>query len=447
MIAFDVFIFGTGVAGKLVATRCAAARLKTAIIDNREYGGTCAQRGCDPKKLILASSEAFAFASNMQGKGIEGSISIHLKDALDDARRYTKSIPNKTEDTLKEAGVHCLHGQAHFINSHTIVLDGQKIKAKNFVIATGLQPRELNIPGAEHLLISDDFFKLSALPEKAIFIGAGYIGMEFSQILARAGCKVTIIDTGKNILSPFEEFASALIYEQSIDLGINFIMSAQATSIEENKKRFTLHYANEDGSSHQITADAIFNTAGRVPSIGGLKLERAGVVTHRTGIVVNKKLQATTQEHIYACGDVSAHGLPLTPLSSIEASVVASNLLGKTRKIALPAIPSVVFTIPQCATIGMTEKEAQENNVKFRVIQKDASHWFNTKRIKANAYRWKMLIELDTDLILGAHIVSHEAGEQINMIAIAMHARMTFTNFKRTIFTYPSWGNDFKSYK
>lgn len=128
-------------------------------------------------------------------------------------------------------------------------------------------------------------------------------------------------------------------------------------------------------------------------------------------------------------------------------SVVASNLLGKPRDIEIPAIPSVVFTIPQCATIGLTEKEANEKKLDFKIIQQDASNWFNTKRINADAYRWKIILDKKTDLILGAHIASHEAGEQVNMIAIAMNAGMTFTNFKRTIFTYPSWGNDFKSYE
>jgi glutathione reductase (NADPH) len=444
---YDVFIFGTGTAGKLVAKRCAAAGLKTAIIDNREYGGTCSQRGCDPKKLMMASSEAFEFANNMQGDGITGTVAVDFKAALNFAGRYTQNIPDNTEQALKDAGVSCYHGNAHFIDTHTIELVDQKISAKHFVIATGLKPMELNIPGASHMLTSDDFFKLNELPEKAVFIGAGYVGMEFSHMLARAGCKVTIIDMGDRILSPFEEFTSALVYEQSLKLGITFIMNAQAASVEENEERFTLHYGLQDGSSHQITANVIFNTAGRVPSTDSLKLENAGVVTDSNGIVVNNKMQSTTQSHIYACGDVSSHALPLTPLSSIEASVVASNLLGKPREIKIPAIPSIVFTIPQCATIGLTEEDAREKKLDFEIIQEDASGWFNTKRINADAYRWKLILDKKTDLILGAHIASHEAGEQINMIAIAMNAQMTFTHFKRTIFTYPSWGNDFKSYE
>jgi glutathione reductase (NADPH) len=444
MKKFDVFVFGTGTAGKLVATRCKDAGMSVAIIDNREYGGTCSQRGCDPKKLILSSIEAFEFAQNMKGDGIAGEIQLDWKAAINYAKRYTDGVPDHTKKLLKEKNIACLHGEAKFVDAHTVILDNEKIEAKHFVIATGMQPLPLGIPGEEFMLTSGDFFTLKEVPEKVVFVGAGYIGMEFGQMLARAGSKVTMIEKGNQILGPFEEFTAGFIERSSEELGIKIIKNAQASSVENLDGRFIVNYCLEDGM-HQITTDCVFNTAGRVPSTKALDLEKANVVTDKDGVVVNGYLQSTTQSHIYACGDVSSKNLPLTPLSGIEASVVAKNLLGKKTKLNVSAIPSTVFTIPKCASIGITEKQASEKDLNYDVIKEDSSDWFNNKRINASFYGYKVITDQKTGLIIGAHIAGPEASEQINMFAIAMKAQMTFKELRKTIFNYPSWGNDLKS--
>ncbi|MEN8815733.1 MAG: NAD(P)/FAD-dependent oxidoreductase [Nonlabens sp.] len=444
MEKYDVFVFGTGTAGKLVATSCKEAGMSVAIIDNREYGGTCSQRGCDPKKLILASIEAFEFAQNMKGDGIAGETQLDWKAAINYAKRYTENVPERTKNLLQEKGITCLHGEAKFIDSNTVVLDNEKIQAKHFIIATGMQPLPLGIPGDEFMLTSGDFFTLNKVPEKVVFVGAGYIGMEFGQMLARAGSKVTMIEKGNQVLGPFEEYTASFIEQASEKLGIKIIKNAQASSVEKIDNRFIVNYAMKNGM-HQITTDCVFNTAGRVPSIKALDLEKANVVTDKGGVVVNECLQSTTQSHIYACGDVSSKNLPLTPLSGIEASIVAKNLVGQKTELDIPAIPSTVFTIPQCASIGLTEKQAFKKDLKYHVIQKDSSDWFNNKRINASFYGYKVIIDNTTGKILGAHIAGPEASEQINMFAIAMKAQMTFKDLRKTIFNYPSWGNDLRS--
>ncbi|MBF4985076.1 NAD(P)/FAD-dependent oxidoreductase [Nonlabens mediterrranea] len=442
---FDVFIFGTGTAGQLVAKECAATGKKVGIIDIREYGGVCSQRGCDPKKLLLASSEAFELSKNMKTDGIAGALKINWRDAFNYARRYTNDIPQNTEKDLKKKGIKCYHGEASFKDSHTIILDGEEIRADHFVIATGMQPLSLGIPGEKYALTSGEFFNLKDVPEKVIFVGGGYIGMEFGHMLCRAGSKVTIIDKGDQILSPFEAFTSNLLEEESIKMGINIIKNAQVSSIEKIDNRYCVYYAIDD-QIHQVTTDCVFNTAGRVPSIDKLNLALANVVTNQDGILVNSKLQSTSQAHIYACGDISSKSLPLTPLSSIEAKVVADNLNGKNRDLEIPSIPSSVFTIPQCSGIGLTENQAVAENKSFHTIEKDTSGWFNNKRINSPLYGYKIIIENETHKILGAHIVGPEAAEQINMFAIAMKADMSFENLKNVIFNYPTWGNDIKSF-
>lgn len=405
----------------------------------------CSQRGCDPKKLLLASSEAFQKAKDIKGDGIAGDVSINWRDAYNYARRYTANIPSNTEKDLKSKGIKCFHGEAKFINPNTVILDDEEIQADNFVIATGMQPLTLGIPGEEYAQTSGEFYELKDAPEKVVFIGGGYIGMEFSHLLHRAGSKVTVIEKGDQILNPFESFTANLLEKESSQMGINIIKNAQVSSIEKVDDRFIVYYAI-DNNIHQITTDCVFNTAGRVPSIKTLHLEKANVVTDKGGVVVNEYLQSTTQTHIYACGDVSSKSLPLTPLSGIEANVVGNNLTGKKQKLEITAIPSSVYTIPQCAGIGMTEQQAKDSNKKYHIKEEDSRGWFNNRRINASLYGYKLIIEKESDAILGAHIVGPEAAEQINMFAIAMKAGMTFKELKKVIFNYPTWGNDLKSF-
>ena len=445
MEKYDVFVLGTGTAGKLVANRCKDAGLKVGIIDNREYGGTCSQRGCDPKKLLLASSEAVDFARNMKGDGFEGDANINWRDAYNYIRRYTQNIPDNTEKSLKENNIDCFHGDGKFIDEKTFTFDDTTITADHFVIAVGLQPRPLTIPGADHMLTSEDFFKMKDLPEKMVFAGGGYIGMEFSHMMARAGVKVTVIEQSNQILSPFEKYVADYLMEDSIKLGIDIKLDSTLSSVEKNGDRFVVHYGHE-GSIHQITTDMVYNTTGRVPSTKTLDLDKAGVVTDGGSVVVNDCLQSTTNKRFYACGDVSSMNLPLTPLSGLEANIVAKNITEKKHPMIPVDIPSVAFTIPQVASIGLTEEQATEQNKKFKVLKDDASGWFNTRRMNAGAYAYKVIIEEETGMVLGAHIVSHEAGETINLFSVAMNHDITFQHLQQTIFTYPSWANDLKSF-
>jgi glutathione reductase (NADPH) len=446
MEKFDVFVFGTGSAGQLVAKQCMQAGKKTAIIDVRDYGGTCSQRGCDPKKLMLASMEAFEFAKNMVGNGIVKLPEIDFNAAHNYAKRYTANIPKNTEESFKKAGITCLHGEGSFIGKNTVQVGKKQYQSDIFVIATGLRPMKLGIPGEEFMLTSPDFFELEQPPKKVVFVGAGYVGMEFSHMLHRSGSQVTILEQGNQILGPFENFTANFLEKASSAMGIDIRKNARVSSIEKDGDGRYIVYYYKDDVMHQITTDCVFNTAGRVASIDSLNLEKAGVVIDKNGVIVNSQFQSTSNPNIYACGDVSNQNLPLTPLSSREAKVAADNITKGNREFDYLNIPSVAFTIPNCGGIGMTEKQAERSEKKFKVIEKDASGWFNNKRINAGYYAYKLIIEEETDLILGAHILGKEASEQLNMFAIAMKAGMTLDELQDTIFTYPSWGNDLISY-
>jgi len=442
---YDVFVIGSGTAGKTVAYDCVSEGMTVAIADNREFGGTCANRGCDPKKVLVGITEAFQLAKNLEGKGIVEAPKIDWTSLQKYKATFTAAVPAATERDLKEAGIDMYHQSPKFLDENTLSVEGKTVKAKKIVIATGLKPFELKISGREHLRVSDDFLEMEELPESIVLVGAGYIGMEFAHIAVRCGAKVTVIEAGNRPLDGFEEDIVSHLTGASKKLGIEFIFNARVSEIEKLQKNYRVSFQTND-KTESIIARMVFNTAGRVPSIDDLDLANGNVTFEKSGISVNEYLQNPTNPSVYACGDVSASGsLPLTPTSSQEARIVSLNIRnGNKTKMNFPPVPSVVFTIPKMATIGLTEEEAKKQGYDYVVEYKSVPKWFNAKRINEDVYAYKTIVDKKRNIILGAHIISSEAGEMINLFVLAMCGKLTTEQLKAMIFAYPTWGNDIK---
>ncbi|RMA66178.1 dihydrolipoyl dehydrogenase family protein [Ulvibacter antarcticus] len=442
---YDVFVIGTGTAGKTVAIECAAEGLKVAIADNREYGGTCPNRGCDPKKVLVGITEVIQLATDLKGKGITTVPELNWQELQQFKSTFTSAVPAATEKKLKKAGIDLYHQSPEFLDMNTLSVEGKTVKVKKIVIATGQKSMELRIPGREHLLLSDAFLDLESLPDKMVFIGAGYIGMEFAHIAARFGVKVTIVEFGASPLQNFEKDIVDHLVSASEELGIQFIFNAEVTQVEKLRKNFRITF-QKNGKSETITTPMVFNTAGRVPSIDELALEKGNVASEKGGISVNEYLQSTTNPSVYACGDVSASGsLPLTPTSSQESRIVSLNIRkGNHTKMDFPPVPSVVFTIPQLASIGLTEAEAKEKGYQYQIEYKSVPKWFNAKRVNSRTYAYKTIVDTDRNLILGAHIIAPHAGEMINLFVLALCGKLKPEVLKQMIFAYPTWGKDIK---
>ncbi|WP_419213543.1 dihydrolipoyl dehydrogenase family protein [Maribacter sp. X9] len=442
---FDVFVIGSGSAGQTVAKTCIQAGKKVAIADNREFGGTCANRGCDPKKILLGATEAFEFNQNLRGKGIARDTKIDWKQLQKFKSNYTDSVPPSTEKSLKEMGLKLYHQSPKFVDEQTLSVEGKLVRAAQIVIATGQIPRTLSISGEKHLKVSDDFLNLKKLPKSIVFLGAGYIGMEFAHMAARAGAKVTVMDMGKRPLKHFDADLVKELTKYSEALGIKFIFGAEPTSLKKKRKRYKLSY-EEKGSKKELTAHAIFNTAGRVPALAELDLEKGNVAYNEVGVETNSFLQSTSNPRVYACGDVSDKDVPLTPLSGRQGYVVSENILnGNKKELVVPVIPSVVFTLPNLATVGYSEEEARNRYKNIRVNFSITPDWFNAKRINAPLYAHKIILNDRTGEIVGAHLLGPEAAETINIFTMAINSKMTDKDIKSTIFSYPSWANDVKS--
>jgi glutathione reductase (NADPH) len=415
------------------------------MADNREFGGTCSNRGCNPKKVLMGPTEILESSKHLIDKGVMGKVELNWKKSQKFKRTFTETIPKRTEEKLNGLEIALYHQSPKFIDKNTLSVEGKRVKADKIVIATGYEPRVLPITEKEYLRTSDDFLNLKKLPNNITFIGAGYIGMEFAHMAVRYGAKVTVIDTNERPLSNFDDDLVSHLTEYSKKLGIKFIFNAKLIALKKLRKNIELTYKVGD-KNMTLKSRAVFNTAGRIPAVKELELEKGGVSFNGNGIEVNEYLQNPGNASVYACGDVSANGVPLTPLSGREGHVVGTNIVeGNSKKIELPTIPSVVFTLPNLATVGLSEKEAKTRYKEIIVRTNAVPEWFNAKRLNNPNYAYKIILNARNQEILGAHILGPEASETINIFTIAINAKMTAGQLKETLFTYPSWANDVKS--
>ncbi|CAH8286879.1 glutathione reductase (NADPH) [Mariniflexile fucanivorans] len=442
---YDVFVIGTGIAGQTAAEICVNNKMTVAIADNRAFGGTCALRGCDPKKILLQFTDLVHKSQLLMKHGISKPPKIKWKDVQKFKSSFTDSVPLSTEKKLADLGIDYYHQSPVFQNENQVLIEGKLISADTFVIATGMIPRELKFEGSEYLEISDDILNLKKLPKKVTFIGSGYVGMEFACMLATMGCKVTMIEQGVKPLSQFDDFLVQKLVAHLETIGITFIFNAEVVSIEKLKKNVKVHYKLQ-GKDQLLKSRKVYNTAGRVPSIEMLNLPKADIKSDKSGVLVNDFLQSTSNPNIFACGDVSSKSLPLTPLSGLQGYIVGNNIVkANSKKFDVPCVPSTVFTNPKLSTVGYSEEEAQKRFKNVKIYKGDGSGWYNAKKENNPVYAYKILVNERTNVIVGAHLLSSQANETINIFSMAIQQKMTVLEFKKQMFTYPSYSSDLKS--
>jgi glutathione reductase (NADPH) len=440
---FDVIVIGTGSAASAVALRCSKAGRRVAIVDSRPFGGTCAQRGCDPKKVLINAAEAVDRSRRMQGKGIKASnLAIDWSELMRFKRSFTEPVPHKREDEFANAGIAAFHGRAHFTGRTTIDVGEEKLEGGKIVIATGEMPAPLAFPGAQHLTTSDQFLDLTELPRKIVFIGGGYIAFEFSHLAAIAGSEVTVLHRGSRPLAAFDPDLVDQLVERTREMGIALHLETEATEVEKGSGDLIVR-ASRGGQAVSFHADMVVHAAGRVAEINDLKLDHAGIEWDKHGVRVNEFLQSVSNPAIYAAGDAAASGAPaLSPIASYEGRLVASNLLaGNHQKTNHLGVPSVVFTIPPLATVGLSERGAREQKLQFSVKKETTAQLYLSRSIGETFSGYKVIVEEETDRILGAHILGSGAPEVINLFAVAIRSGNSAMDLKHTLFAYPTSGS------
>jgi glutathione reductase (NADPH) len=440
---FDVIAIGTGSAASSAAMRCREAGWHVAIVDSRPFGGTCALRGCDPKKVLVGAAEVFDWSRRMQGKGISAAkLQMDWPELMRFKRSFTEPVPEKREHEFANAGMETFHGRARFVGPTTIEVAEEKLEARHVVIATGAAPANLEIPGAGNLTTSDQFLDLPSLPRKILFIGGGYIAFEFAHLAALAGSDVTVLHRGSRPLAGFDPDLVDQLVERTRELGIDVHLGTEAVAIDKDVAGWIVS-ASRAGETVSFAADMVVHAAGRVPEINDLNLDVAGIECDKRGVRVNEFLQSVSNPAVYAAGDAAASGgPPLSPVASYEGRLVASNLLkGNHQTANYLGVASVVFTIPPLAAVGLSERAALEQNLKFRVKLEKTSNLPWSRRVAETCSAYKVLVEEGTDRILGAHILGNGAAETINLFAVAIRSGMAATDLKQTLFSYPTSGS------
>ncbi|KON79791.1 NAD(P)/FAD-dependent oxidoreductase [Azoarcus sp. PA01] len=439
---YQLVVIGTGTAAMVAATRVRAAGWSVAVIDERPYGGTCALRGCDPKKMLVGGAAAVDHVWRMRGKGVGGDTRLDWPDLLAFKRGFTGPVPAKREHHYAEQGIDTYHGRARFTSPNTVDVGGQTLDAEHVLVAAGAEPIKLGIAGEEHLITHEEFLELETLPRRIIFVGGGFIAFEFAHVARRAGAEVTVLEQASRVLGPFDPDLVGWLVEKSRDVDIDVRTDTAVETIERDSDRFTVR-STTNGNPESFHADLVVHGAGRAPALDALDLEAAGVARERGRLKLNEFLQSVSNPAVYAAGDAAQVGPPLTPVASHDGEVVAANLLnGNHQKPDYSGVPSVVFTIPPLAAVGLTESEARQRGLELRVKCQKASDWFTARQAAERTYGFKVLVDEATDRVVGAHLVGPHADEVINLFALAIRHGLTAKQLKTTMFAYPTGASD-----
>ncbi len=376
---YDLVVIGSGTAAQVASSRVRAAGWSVAVIDHLPFGGTCALRGCDPKKMLISGAEAIDMARRMRGRGVTGELGISWPDLIAFKRTFTDPVPANHERRYAERGIDAFHGKARFAGQTTIEVDGQTLQTRHVLIATGARPVPLTFPGAEYLIASDQFLELEQLPERVVMVGGGYIAAEFSHIAARAGAKVIVLQRAERMLTRFEPELVGWLMEKFSEIGVEVRTGTAVGSIERAGSGFRVR-ARTGSQEIAVEAALVVHAAGRIPDLDALNLSAAGIAVENGRIVLNEFLQSVSNPAVYATGDAAAKGPPLTPVSSHDGKVVALNLLeGDQHRPDYRGVPSVAFTLPPIAAVGLGEVAARAAGLKFRVNSQKVPDWYTLR--------------------------------------------------------------------
>ena len=443
---FEAIVIGTGPAGGTIATRVAKTGHSVALVDSREFGGTCALRGCNPKK-VYANAAAIADQVRRSNGYLTrlGDVRLDWSLLLATKRSFTDPVIESKRSDFQHQGIKTFQGQASFVSPSSIDVNGMTLSADRFVVATGSSPVHLGIDGEELAINSDDFFELESVPQHVTFIGGGYIAMEFAHVVARHGSRVTIIESENLPLGGFEPEIVKQLMERSREIGIEFVTDAKVISIRTNPDgQFVVSHKQSNRQQNVLTG-LVIHAAGLKPNLASLNLAKANVQHDEGGIKVNTHLQSVSNAAIFAAGDCASTSMPsLTSAASLQADTVTENLFSenKLKELPRPPIGKAVFTSPCLSQVGLTEAVARKKHAKLVVKQGDSSTWGTVRKTAIKCAGYKILIDGATDKIIGAHLLGPAAEEIVGLFTLAMTHEITASQMKETLFAYPTFSSD-----
>jgi len=442
---FDVVILGGGNAGIGVTGPVRRAGMSVAMIEADLLGGTCPNRGCTPKKVLVAAGHALHEIERASVHHIAvGKPRLDWAALIDREKDMIKDIPANLARSMAKRNVEVIRGHAAFASPNTIRLGDRELEAGHIVIATGSKPRPLPIPGSELMITSDEMLSERALPASVIFVGGGVIALEFGHVYARAGAEVTILEALPQMLPAMDADAVARLQAESERIGIQVRTAVSVKRIEKTNGRLRVVFIHE-GAERAAEADRVVNGAGRVANVDTLDLA-AGQVEHANGRVeVDRHLRSTSNPHVYVCGDAAPVSPQLSPIATYEGDIVGRNIAeGPKYSPDYASMATSVYTVPELATVGLTEAAARQKNLAIDVHVNDMLDWFSAKTYAETAAWSKVIVDQATDHILGAHFVGHAGQELVNIFGLAMRFGITAGQIRDNIYAYPTFSADIK---
>ena len=415
------------------------------MIEDRDLGGTCPNRGCTRKKALVAAAHALHEIGQAHVHCISvGKPTLDWAALIDREKEMISGIPDSLAETLQERGVELIRDQAKFVGPNTVEVGGREIEAKHIVIATGSKHRPLPIPGAELMITSDEVLSEPELPESVLFVGGGVIALEFGHVYARAGAKVTVLEVLPQLLPALDADAVEQVRKESRRIGIVVHTGVKVKRVERASKRLRTVFEVDD-KELSIESDRVVNGAGRIANVDQLDLEAGNIAHEGFRVSVDETMRSTSNPSVHLCGDVLSGPPQLSPIATYEGRLVGANIVeGPKHRPDYANLPSCVYTIPALATVGLSEAKAKDKGLKTRTQVNDMEYWFSTRTFAETAAWSKIIINEASDAIVGAHFVGHSGEELINIFGLAMKHGIKASQIRDFIFAYPTFSADIK---
>jgi len=443
---FDVVILGGGNAGMGATVATREAGLTVAMIEPDLLGGTCPNRGCMPKKVLVAAAHVLDEIERAKVHHITiGKPSLDWAALIDREKAMIAGIPVSLGAAMERRGVEVIRDRGRFAGPNAVAVGNEILEAKHIVIATGSTPRKLPFSGAELMITSDDVLSERRLPASVVFVGGGVIALEFSHVYARAGAKVTILEALPRLLDNMDADAVAQLRVATERLGVAIHTEVEIQRIERAGDRLRVVY-QEGGFEHTVEAERVVNGAGRVANVDGLDLAAGNVAAEHGRITHDVYLRSTSNPVVYVSGDAVAEHAQLSPVATYEGRIVGRNIAdGPKHAPDYTGIPSCVFTVPALASVGLTQAAAEDKGIEVRAVVNDVHEWLSGRTYAETSAWAKVLIDPKTDRILGAHLVGHTGEELIHLFALAMKHNVTASEVRDLIYGFPTFSADIKS--
>lgn len=441
-ITYDLLAIGGGTAGLVTAAGGAGLGARVALIERHRMGGECLWNGCVPSKALIAAAKSAKQARSARQFGIEtGTISVHLEEALAHVRRVQDRIaPHDSPERFRGLGVDVFEGAARILEPGLVEVNGQQLRTRNLVIATGTRPAVPPIPGLADVSYhtNETIFEIAALPQTLLVIGGGPIGTELAQSFARLGSTVHVIEALPTFFAREDAEVAALLQQQLEAEGLRFHFGAQASRVRKEGLQTIVTIARADGSTLELAGDALLIAVGRTPNVKDFGLETIGVKTDRGGIITDGTLR-TNVPGVWAVGDIVSGGMKFTHVADHMARGLLRNaLFPGSSAIDYSAVPWVTYTDPELAHVGLTEAEARDRyGSGVGVWKRDVGA---VDRVMADGAPGG-LVKIITDKkgrVVGGHILGPHAGDMIGELTIALKHRLTVGQLGAVIHPYPT---------